>query len=40
MAEVKKGSSDPSDEQEIGKNSFPTPRMSRKLKKMAFQPLG
>ena len=40
MAEVKKGSSDPSDEQKTEKNSFPTPWMSRKLKKTAFQPLG
>ena len=43
MAEVKnkkKGSSEASDEQEIEKNSFPTPWMSRKLKKMAFRPLG
>ena len=36
----KKQLSDPSDEQKTGKNSFPTPWMSRKLKKAAFQPLG
>ena len=42
MAEVKnkKGSSEASDEQKTKKNSFPTPRMSRKLEKQAFQPLG
>ncbi|WP_315563420.1 hypothetical protein [Segatella oris] len=28
------------DEQKIEKNSFPTPWMNKKLKKMAFQPLG
>ena len=40
MVEVKKGSSEASDEQKTEKNSFPTPRMSKKLKKMTFQPLG
>ena len=43
MAEVKnkkKGSSEASDEQKTEKNSFPTPRMSKKLKKMAFRGLG
>ena len=36
----KKWLSDPSDEQKIEKNGLPTPWMSKKLKKMAFQPLG
>ena len=36
----KKRLSDPSDEQKIEKNGFPTPRMNEKLKKMAFRPLG
>ena len=38
--EVKKGSSEASDEQKTEKNGFPTPRMSKKLEKMAFRPLG
>ena len=32
--------SNPLDEQKIGKNGSPTPWMSKKLKKTAFQPLG
>ncbi|WP_315352237.1 hypothetical protein [Segatella oris] len=32
--------SEASDERKMGKNGFPTPWMSKKLKKMAFQPLG
>jgi len=36
----KKRLSNPLEEQKTGKNGFPTPWMSRKLKKVAFQPLG
>ena len=36
----KKQLSNPLDEQKTEKNSFPTPWMSKKLKKIAFQPLG
>ena len=36
----KKRLSDPSDEQKTGKNGFPTPWKSRKLKKMTYQPHG
>jgi len=36
----KKQLSEPSDEQKTEKSGFPTPWMSRKLKKVAFQPLG
>jgi len=36
----KKWFSNPSDEQKTEKNGFPTPWMNKKLKKMAFQPLG
>ncbi len=32
--------SEGSDEQKTEENGFPTPWMSKKLKKMAFQPLG
>ena len=39
-AEVEKGSSEASDEQEIGKNCFPRPRMSKKQEKIAFRGLG
>ena len=37
---LKKWSSETSDEQKIGKNGFPRPRMSGKREKMCFQPLG
>ena len=36
----KKWLSEASDEQEIGKNSFPRPRTSRKQEKVAFRGLG
>ncbi|OFO71741.1 hypothetical protein HMPREF2983_09130 [Prevotella sp. HMSC077E09] len=36
----KKWLSETSDEWKTPKNGFPRPRMSRKLKKMCFQPLG
>lgn len=36
----KKGSSEASDEQKTGKNSFLRPRMNRKQEKMAFRGLG
>ena len=36
----KKQLSEASDERKMGKNGFPTPWMSKKLKKTALQPLG
>ena len=40
MENGKKWLSEASDEWKTGKNGFPRPRMSGKLKKMCFQPLG